>query len=158
MTRAAWWEELTGSSRSPAPNTSHLVLMLGHLAVILAAGAILGALALAGATPAGAQDPLERYSDAFEAQFKPSQPIVRYTVRVDPRDLSSYSVELRVRGAGDTLRLALPVWAPGAYRVVTFARNVRDLVVLAAGRRVPVVREDSSTWRAVVRGGEATVR
>ena len=42
--------------------------------------------------------------------------------------------------------------------LVDFWRNIRDLQVTSGGQPVAVVKEDSVTWRAVVRGGEATIR
>lgn len=117
-----------------------------------------------------AQSPLRGYSDAIEARYASDQPEIRYAVTVDPADRTGYAVEMRIGDAPDTLRLAIPIWAPGAYRVAMFARNVRDLTVrVGAGgggadgageeREVPVARVDSSTWRAVVgRGAEAVVR
>lgn len=109
------------------------------------------------APAAGAQDPLSRYSDAFEAQVTRTQPVIHYTVAVDPEDLSAYRVEMRVRNAPDTLRFALAIWAPGAYRVPGFSKWLRDLAVRSGDRGVSVSTVDSSSWRAVVEGGEATV-
>jgi predicted metalloprotease with PDZ domain len=119
----------------------------------------LAATALVVAGPLAAQDPLRTYSDAFELRLDRTQPELHYDVRVSAGDYSAYGVTLSVRNAPDTLRLRLPIWAPGAYRVANFARNLRDLTVQVNGSAVPVVREDSSTWRAVVpRGAAATVR
>ena len=119
--------------------------------------ALLGVATLAVAA-VGAQVPLATYADAFEARRDRSQPTVHYVVRVDPSDRAGYSVELRLRNASDTLRLRMPAWAPGAYRLANFARYVRDLTVTVGGRAVPVTREDSSSWRAVAPGESATVR
>jgi predicted metalloprotease with PDZ domain len=107
-------------------------------------------------SPVRAQQPLTTYDDAFEARRGREQPVVRYTVRIDPADRTGYDVEMRLGNAPDTVRLRMPVWAPGAYRLANFARYVRGLGVAADGRPVAVVREDSSTWRAVV-GGVRTV-
>lgn len=106
-----------------------------------------------------AQDSVSTYADAFESRLHPSQPQLAYTVAVDPADLSAFRLELAVRNAPDTLRLTIPVWAPGAYRLVDFWRQLRDVEVSVAGKPVAVVKEDSVTWRAVVqRGSEAMVR
>jgi predicted metalloprotease with PDZ domain len=118
------------------------------------------ALALAAlALPAGAQDPLHSYSEAFEQRLDRSQPRLSYDVRVDPADYGAYAVTLTVRNSPETLRLRLPIWAPGAYRVANFARNLRDLTVAVNGTAVPVSREDSSAWTASVpRGATVLVR
>ncbi|MDB4899282.1 MAG: hypothetical protein JWN53_1090, partial [Gemmatimonadetes bacterium] len=109
--------------------------------------------------PARAQDPLYRYSEAFEQRLDRSQPRLSYDVHVDPVDYGAYAVTLTVRNAPDTLRLRLPVWAPGAYRVANFARNLRDLAVTVRGAPVPVSRDDSSAWTArVPRGATVEVR
>jgi predicted metalloprotease with PDZ domain len=121
-----------------------------HTAALLLLAAIPGYL--------NAQDPLRTYSEAFEQRLAASQPRLAYTVRVDDMERGTYAVSLAVRNAPDTLRLRLPVWAPGAYRLANFAQNLRGMSVQANGRDVAVVREDSATWRAVVpRGAEATV-
>ncbi len=109
------------------------------------------------APTARAQDPLSTYSDAFEAQVTRTQPVIRYTVSVDPEDLTAYRVEMRVRNAPSTLHLALPIWAPGAYRVPGFSRWLRDLAVRSGDREVSITPVDSSSWRADIVGGEATV-
>ncbi|HEU4630079.1 MAG TPA: PDZ domain-containing protein [Gemmatimonadaceae bacterium] len=113
-------------------------------------------------TLARAQDPLDHYSDAFETQFAPDQPVLHYTVRVDGADLQQFEVRLDVRGAPDTLVLRLPIWAPGAYRVADFAQYVRDLSATTGedGDDALSVRAepDSSRWTVVTRDGRATVR
>lgn len=116
--------------------------------------ALLALLVLLGA-PLQAQD----FTNAFEGRRAPDAPQVRYTLRASAADPSGYDVEMVVRGTQDTLRIAFPTWAPGAYRVANFARNIHDLSVRAGGRVVESVREDSSTWRAVLPArGEAVVR
>ncbi|MGI8547539.1 MAG: PDZ domain-containing protein [Gemmatimonadaceae bacterium] len=126
----------------------------------LALAAIAGltaALALPRAT--SAQIPLSTYADGFDARFDRSQPVVRYIVRAAPAtDSTGYSVELQLRSVSDTVRLASPIWAPGAYRVANFYRFVKNVRVSDGGTVVPVTREDSSTWRAIIRSGNATVR
>ena len=119
-----------------------------------------------------AQSAVGDYADAFEGRSDRTEPVVRYVVRADAAERTGFTVEMQLREAPDTLHLRIPVWAPGAYRLAYFGRNVRDLGVTdARGRPVPVVRErvvgaapmapvDDSTsgWRAVVPGGVATVR
>lgn len=109
-------------------------------------------------TAARAQDPLTTYSDAFELRFDRTQPVLRYLVRATTTDSLGYTVELSVRDGPDTLRLASPVWAPGAYRIANFYRFVKNVQASESGRTIPVARQDSSTWRVVTRGGDVTVR
>jgi predicted metalloprotease with PDZ domain len=105
-----------------------------------------------------AQVPNATYSDAFELRRDRHQPVLSYTVRVNPSDLSAFDVRVDIRNASDTLRLAIPVWAPGAYRIANFYRNIRGLSVSSRGHELVVVRDDSSSWHATITGGEATVR
>src|SRR5204863_8121200 len=53
------------------------------------------------------QQPLRHFSESIEARYSPSDPIVSYVLRVDSADLSGFDVELRLRNAGDTVRLAM---------------------------------------------------
>lgn len=111
------------------------------------------------APPLAAQVPLRDYGEAFEQRLAPGQPRLAYTVTVDDPRSGAYVVTLRVRHAPDTLRLRMPVWAPGAYRVADFARNVHALTARSAGAELAIVREDSATWRTIVpHGAEVLVR
>lgn len=108
-----------------------------------------------------AQDPLHTYSDAFEVRFDRAQPVVHYTVRATPpSDSLGYHVTMMVTNAPATLRLAIPVWAPGAYRLANFHRYIKNLTATAESQSLAVVREiqrDSSTWRVTTRNGAATI-
>ncbi|CAA9314085.1 MAG: hypothetical protein AVDCRST_MAG40-1142, partial [uncultured Gemmatimonadaceae bacterium] len=68
-----------------------------------------------------------------------------------------YEVSLDVgRLAGDTLRLELPVWSPGRYARMDFARNVQDFSAsTAAGEPLPWRKADGSSWRVATRGARA---
>jgi predicted metalloprotease with PDZ domain len=79
---------------------------------------------------------------------------VEYTLTVDS-GRTAFAVEMRIHGAPDTLRLGMAAHPEYDER---FWRYVRDVRVERGGRDVPVVRTDSSVWRAVGAGGEATVR
>ena len=129
----------------------------------LVALAALAALALLTTPPADAQEPLPDYAAAFEGRAAGEAPELRYTVRVDSADPSAWHVALHVRTPPDTLRLAIPVWAPGAYRVVDFAGNLRGLEASSGGATLPVTADGPAAWRVVLppraRGGrEVTVR
>jgi predicted metalloprotease with PDZ domain len=104
---------------------------------------------------ASAQHPLVHFSDGVDARFARAQPIVSYRLRVDPRDLSGFAVEMRVRNAPDTIRLAMaahPEYDDRYWRYLTgLSAETR------AGASMPV-REDSALWRLATRGGEAVVR
>jgi predicted metalloprotease with PDZ domain len=80
---------------------------------------------------------------------------VDYTLRVDSANLTGFEVEMRIHGAPDTLRLAMPAHPEYDER---FWRFVRDLRVEGAGGAGTVAPADSNVWLATAPGGEATVR
>ena len=123
--------------------------MVAKLAALLA-----GLMTLAQA--ASAQHPITEYSQAFEARFDRTQPVVRYEVRVNPAvDSTGYFLTMHVDNVRDTLRLAIPYWAPGAYRVAAFYQYITGLSIKSSnGRPLTAVSEGSSTWRVVIPNGQ----
>jgi predicted metalloprotease with PDZ domain len=118
--------------------------------------AILAAVAAAVPPAAFAQHPFRNPADAVEVRFARSQPVLAYSLRIDSTDVSRFAVEIRIRNAPDTLRLAM--FAHPEYDDEYF-RYVEGLVVQGpGGGPVAVERLDSALWRAVVPGGEAVVR
>ena len=113
------------------------------------------ALLLPVAAGAHAQNPLERWVDAVEARYSTNQPVVSYTLRVDSADLSGFDVEMRIRNARDTVRLAMVAHQEYDDR---YWRFVRDLRVEGAGGAGSAAREDSALWRVVIPGGAGVVR
>jgi predicted metalloprotease with PDZ domain len=113
------------------------------------------AFALALAAPASAQHPLTHPVDAVEIRFARSQPVVSYRLRVDGADLSGFDVEMRVRNAPDTFRVAMAAHPEYDDRYWRFVDGLR---VDARGRPGVATREDSALWRVVAHGGEAIIR
>lgn len=111
-------------------------------------------LALA-ASAAVAQNPVRHPADAIEARFALSQPIVHYALRVDSSDLAAFAVEMRIRNAPDTLRLAMS--AHPEYDD-EFWRYVEDLRVESRAGTATITRTDSAVWSVRAPGGEAIVR
>ena len=106
------------------------------------------------AVPSAAQQPLRHFSESIEARYSRSDPIVSYVLRVDSADLSGFDVELRLRNAGDSVRLAMAKHPEYDDRFFRFVENLR-----AEGPRgASITRVDSAVWRLVAPGGEATVR
>ncbi len=70
-----------------------------------------------------------------------------------------YHVELTVDGVrGDTLRLQLPVWSPGRYAKMDFAKNLTGFTATTAdGRPLSWDKELGSLWR-VYPGGARSIR
>jgi predicted metalloprotease with PDZ domain len=128
--------------------------------------AVLAAAVLAAHAPAlGAQQPSASYADAFEAPRRRTDPAALYTVRVDAADPTGYAVALVLRRPddaaarpdawGDTLTLAFPRWAPGAYRLAEFGRYAQDVAATADGRPAAVTRRPDGRWLVDVRPGPA---
>jgi hypothetical protein len=92
------------------------------------------AFALALAFPASAQHPLTHPVDAVEIRFARSQPVVSYRLRVDAADLSGFDVEMRVRNAPDTFRVAMAAHCRGSGAAGSYARSP-DTPVSACRRR-----------------------
>lgn len=131
--------------------------------------AALAALLLAApaATPpaARAQQPNATYADAFEVPRRRTDPAAFYTVRVDTTDLTGYAVTLELRrpadapGAAAPLTVALPRWAPGAYRLAEFGRYTRDLVATTdGGRPARVDALADGRWRVTPGAAWRTLR
>src|SRR5438105_3188526 len=76
--------------RTPMPRLSALMIPMLAMPAVLAA-----------------QDPYRHFTEAVAVRTSATQPVVSYLLSVNPEDLSGYSVELRIRNAPDTLRLAM---------------------------------------------------
>ncbi|MDE3174142.1 MAG: M61 family metallopeptidase [Gemmatimonadota bacterium] len=111
---------------------------LGPVALALA-GALSGGAAFA---PAAAQHPgSPDYSIAYDIAM-PDPASHLYHVRLDVGGL-----------AADTIALQMPVWSPGRYAPMFFAKNVqRFSVTTPDGRPVQWDRTDGSRWRLHVTG------
>lgn len=98
---------------------------------------------------AAAQQPFRHEAEAIEVRYAANQPVIRYRLIVDRADLSGFRVELDIRNAGDSFRVAMP--AHPEYDE-EYWRYVRDL----AGDSATITRADSAIWR--VRAGGRQVR
>ena len=115
---------------------------------------VLALAALAVSVPARAQQPWERYTDAFEVRFDARQPVITYVLRVDSADLSAADVEVHLRNLPDTFRLAMAAHPEYDDR---YWRYVTGLRVVAAGGSTQVARQDSAVWRVTGTGGPVVV-
>src|SRR2546421_319443 len=84
-----------------------------------------------------------------------SHPRVAYKIHVDASDLSGFTVEMRVRGAGDTVRLAMASHPEYDDR---YWRYVENLSAEARGARLTITREEDALWRISATGGDLTVK
>ncbi|HKS06391.1 MAG TPA: PDZ domain-containing protein [Gemmatimonadaceae bacterium] len=83
------------------------------------------------------------------------QPSIHYTLRVDPSDLTAFSVEMRIRNAPDSFRVA---FAAHPEYDDKYWRYIEGLSVTAPAGAATITRADSVVWRVVARGGEAVLR
>ncbi len=75
-------------------------------------------------------------------------PVIDYTLKVLP-DLRSLEVTLHVRRfRGSHIRVAMPNWSPGAYRLHNAGKNVEDFQAVdgKTGAALEVLRIDHATW------------
>jgi predicted metalloprotease with PDZ domain len=88
----------------------------------------------------------------------PTEPI-RYTVSMKRASAHYLDVKLEVEASGakgGELHFAMPVWAPGHYRVEDYARNV-DVVRAfdaASGRELQAKKLEKSRWSVALDGAE----
>jgi predicted metalloprotease with PDZ domain len=78
-----------------------------------------------------------------------------YRIHVDAADLSGFDVEMRVRGAGDTVRIAMASHPEYDDR---YWRYVENLSAESRGTRLTVAREENALWRVDAAGGDLTVK
>ena len=104
---------------------------------------------------AWAQHPYRHFTDAVEMRFARSQPVISYRLRVDSADLSGFAVEMRIRHAPDTFRLAMAAHPEYDDR---YWRYLKGLRVETGDGMAMAVREDSAVWRVVAPGGDLLVR
>jgi predicted metalloprotease with PDZ domain len=97
-----------------------------------------------------AQQPFRHEAEAVEVRYAAGQPIVRYRLKVDSADLSSFRVTMEIRNVGDSVRLAMP--AHPEYDE-EYWRYVRDLSADSA----TIARVDSAVWVARIHGHRFTV-
>jgi predicted metalloprotease with PDZ domain len=84
-------------------------------------------------------------------------PVV-FTVSMPQPANHIFHVNMRVSGlAGETQDFKMPVWTPGYYRVIDYARNVSNLNPRdSAGHELAWEKTTRNTWR-IVTGGAASV-
>src|SRR5207247_4019899 len=93
---------------------------------------------------AHAQNPLRHFTDAVDARFARSQPIVHYTLTITDGDTTGWDVQMDVRNAPDTFRVAMAKHPEYDDR---FFRYVRD----RRGPPGPTARRATALWRVALR-------
>jgi len=92
---------------------------------------------------------------SFPAQARSTSPAVSITVSMERPTSHYYHVILRADGLrGETQDLKMPVWTPGYYRIMDYAKFVKDFRAEdGAGRALPFEKTAKNVWR--VRTGKA---
>ena len=82
---------------------------------------------------------------------------VLFTVSMPQPANHIFHVNMRVTGvAGETQDFKMPVWTPGYYRVIDYARNVSNLHAHdAAGHELAWEKTTRNTWRIVTAGASS---
>jgi predicted metalloprotease with PDZ domain len=92
---------------------------------------------------------------AFPAQTRPAPPAISISVSMEQPTAHYYHVVLRAVGlGGETQDLKMPVWTPGYYRIMDYAKFVKDFRAEDGdGRALPFEKTAKNVWR--VRTGKA---
>ena len=83
------------------------------------------------------------------------RPSISYAIRVDKKDLSGFAVEMRVRGAGNIVRIAMASHPEYDDR---YWRYIENLSAESRGAALKVTREEDSLWRVETPNGDLTVK
>jgi predicted metalloprotease with PDZ domain len=80
---------------------------------------------------------------------------VSYAVDVTAPESGRIKVVMTVRNNADPdVDVAIPAWAPGAYRIVKYCRQVTGLEAARDGEKLEVDPVDEQTWTVKARGAE----
>ncbi len=104
---------------------------------------------------AWAQHPPSHWTDAVEARFSAAQPVLDYTVRVDPSDTTGFEVTMHVRNAPDSFRVAMAAHPEYDDR---YWRYVQDFRAESQSGPVSVAHADGPVWRVADSGGDILIR
>ncbi|MEO7104604.1 MAG: hypothetical protein ABI119_14815 [Gemmatimonadaceae bacterium] len=86
-------------------------------------------------------------------------PTIHYTIAMPDPDSHLYSVTIEVDNVkGAVLKLQMPVWSPGRYARMDFAKNVQDFTVTDGNTKaLRWDRENGSLWRVYPAGARHIV-
>lgn len=89
-------------------------------------------------------------------QARSDAPAISITVSMEPPTSHYYHAVIRAEGLrGGTQDFKMPVWTPGYYRIMDYAKSVKDFRAEdGEGRALPFEKTSKNTWR--VRAGEAS--
>lgn len=80
---------------------------------------------------------------------------ISYSVTVRNPVSHLYDIVLSIEGVRDTtVQVAMPAWAPGAYTIRDYARNVQNFRASAGGEPLTWEMADKQTWQITKRQGD----
>src|SRR4051794_26135601 len=87
----------------------------------------------------------------------PAAPSIAYTIASPDPASHFYEIDIAIGGwQGRTIALQLPVWSPGRYGRMDFARNVQEFRATdAAGKPIAWDKTDGSRWVLAMNGAHA---
>jgi predicted metalloprotease with PDZ domain len=100
------------------------------------------------------QHPLKHWTDAIETRYDSKQPVVNYTLTIDPDDTSSFEVEMNIRNIPDSFYVAMVAHPEYDDR---YWRFVENLFVVSKNGKGNIVRKDSALWKITSNDGEAVL-
>lgn len=93
--------------------------------------------------------------DAIDTRYDSKQPVIHYLLSIDEADLSSFSIEMRLRNVPTTFQIAMVTHPEYDDR---FWRYIRDLSVQTKAGTGTIIRLDSALWKVTIAGNEAVIR
>jgi len=96
---------------------------------------------------------------AGAAKTRTAPPALSITVSMDRPATHYYHVVFRAEGLRqETVDFKMPAWTPGYYRIMDYAKSVKDFRAEdGAGRGLPVEKTAKNTWRVHASGAAAIV-
>ncbi len=101
------------------------------------------------------QQPFRNHREAVDVRYLSSQPVIHYTLRIDPSDLSLFYVTMNIKNVRDTFHVAMVTHPEYDDR---YWRFVEQVTVNGKNGRGTATREDSALWRIITSGKEAVLK
>jgi predicted metalloprotease with PDZ domain len=100
------------------------------------------------------QHPFRHWTEANDIRYSMKQPVIHYDLTVDATDFSSVHVAMKIKNVADSFRIAMFTHPEYDDR---YWRYVEDLSVVSKSGAGKIFRLDSSLWKIITNGGEATI-
>ncbi len=101
-----------------------------------------------------AQHPFKHWTDAMDARYDMTKPIVNYLLTIDTSGFSSFTVEMKIKHAADTFHIAMVAHPEYDDR---YWKYVNDLSVKTDTGPGKIIREDSALWKVICHGDDVVI-